>query len=238
LVPGNPFSGSISLSVFVKNLLLVPGLPLGSMRPVWSLMFEWWIYIWFGGVVFLLRSRPWALVAVAAGAYYTLFVNGRGEAGHLELIWAAGAASALYFPAIAAMHFSKLRVAVCFFVLAAAMYAVALDAYNLVAASLFSAGLLFLAMYRNTCVPSGPGIAATYRFLAGYSFTLFLIHYTVLHWVWLSGLHGLRGFLLAVVLANLVALVMAWFTERHHKSVARWISSLLLPRVLPYERTG
>ena len=65
-------------------------MPYGTMRPIWSLMYEWWIYMVFGGLYFLRSNVVLAFPLIIAGAYYTFQVNARGEAGHLWCLWALG----------------------------------------------------------------------------------------------------------------------------------------------------
>lgn len=202
-------------------------MPFGSMRPIWSLMFEWWIYVLFGGLVFFKKSKVLGMIAIVSGAYYTFFVNGKGEAGQLGIIWMVGAISAVYFENISHARFNKKVVSVLLLISAAVLYAVTLNAYDLYVGSLFSVGLLFLAAHGNgrSTRPTKKSIA--YRFLAGYSFTLFLTHYTVLSWVWRAGIHGISGFLLSIVAANIIAIVIAKYTEKHHKNLSKWINEIL-----------
>ena len=227
IFPSYEFSGSLNFSIFFQNLLLIPSIPYGSIRPIWSLMFEWWIYILFGGLVFLYRSNVLGAIAIMLGAYYTFFVNGKGEAGQLGIIWAVGSISAVYFENIALANVNKLVVSILFFISAAVGYAVTLNAYNLFVGTILSFGLLFLAAHKNSLSSLSAYKSTTYRLLAGYSYTLFLTHYTVLSLVWRAGLHGVNGFVLSIIAANLAAIIVAMYTEKHHKFVANWINNRL-----------
>ena len=53
-------------------------------------MYEWWIYLLFGGVYFFKSNKFLALLLIFTGGYYTLQVNASGEAGHIWVIWAFG----------------------------------------------------------------------------------------------------------------------------------------------------
>jgi peptidoglycan/LPS O-acetylase OafA/YrhL len=228
IFPSYEFSGSLSFSIFFENLLLIPSMPYGSMRPIWSLMFEWWIYILFGGLVFFNRNRMLGAVAIVLGGYYTFFVNGQGEAGQIEVIWMVGAISAALFEKVSDINFNKLIVSILLFASAAAIWVEVHNAYNLYAGSLFSAGLLFLAAHKNTGNSLSTNKSIAYRFLAGYSYTLFLTHYTVLSLVWRVGIQGIRGFLLSFIAANIIASVIAMYTEKHHKNVSKWMNKKLI----------
>ena len=225
--PKYEFSGNLNLSTFLENLFLIPSMPFGSLRPIWSLMFEWWIYILFGGLVFFNKNRVLGVIAIVLGAYYTFFVNGKGEAGQLGVIWMVGAIAALYFKNISEVRFNKLLASSLLLTSAAVLYAVTLNAYDLYVGSLFSAGLIFLAAHKNTVSIRSAKKSNVYRFLAGYSFTLFLTHYTVLSWVWRTGIHGVSGFLLSIFAANIIAIFIARYTEKNHKSISNWINVML-----------
>jgi peptidoglycan/LPS O-acetylase OafA/YrhL len=69
---------------------------------------------------------------------------------------------------------------------------------------------------------SSAGQAVT--IIAGYSFTLYLTHYTILyhlHSIWPDG--GWHLALTGIALSNVVALAMAWPTEMRHRALARWL---------------
>nr|WP_232924770.1 acyltransferase [Pseudomonas cichorii] len=218
---------NLTISTFFKNLFLIPSMPLGTMRPIWSLMFEWWIYILFGGVVFFRKNWVLATVCIGGGAYYTFGFNAKGEAGHLEIIWMAGAVGALVFERVSQYSFSR-YIAWTSLLLALVVYLLTQDAYNMLAGLLFSCGLLFLAacFNRNDLLVS-PKVAGCFSTLAGYSFTLFLTHYTILYWLQKMGFSGGSGIAIAFVISNIVAFLVASCTEAYHKNVSARIISVI-----------
>lgn len=223
------YGDSLTLGTFLKNLSLIPSMPLGTMRPIWSLMFEWWLYVLFGGIIFFRKTPIFAGICICLGAYYTFRVNAKGEAGHLELIWFLGAASAFLLekmPTASSARYKLIGFAV--LLASSVVYLKTLNAYNLWAGSLFSIGLLLLAMgYNADNSPSPPKTAHTFSLLAGYSFTLFLTHYTVLYWIQKSGYTGVQGFAISFIASNIIAYAIAYNTERHHKVIAHhWLNAI------------
>lgn len=217
----------VNLKTFFYNLLLIPSVPLGTMRPIWSLMFEWWIYILFGGLVFFRKRWILCLICIWLGAKYTFKVNAQGEAGHLELIWLAGAIGAFWFDRLTRFA-GAARVALIAFAAAGAIYLYTKNSYHLVAGLIFSVGLVALAARLNA--DDSPVSAAKknrYAVLAGYSFTLFLTHYTVLYWIQKALGSNTLGFVLSIVLSNVLALLIAKGTEQHHKAVSEYLLGLL-----------
>lgn len=211
---------ALTVKAFLKNLSLVPSVPFGTMRPVWSLMFEWWLYILFGGIVFFNKNKIVSLICIGLGGYYTFHVNTKGEAGHLELIWFFGALSAYLFDKLGRLAGAK-YIALVALLAAVVGYMTSLNAYNIIAGLLFSSGLLLVAVScnSNTAMVS-PRTSFVFNWLAGYSFTLFLTHYTVLFWLQKYGFSGFSGLFVSVLLSNVIAFAIANFTERYHKPMS------------------
>ncbi len=62
----------------------------------------------------------------------------------------------------------------------------------------------------------------TIKFGAAYSFTLYLIHYSVLEFIISLDLNYNKYILVvsAVIISNIIALTLAMFTEMRHKEIA------------------
>ena len=211
---------NLNANAFLNSLSLVPSMPFGTMRPVWSLMFEWWIYILFGGIVFFRKNWILSSVCIGFGGYYTFYVNAQGEAGHLEIIWFVGAFSAFLFERISRVVGAKYLASVVLLASVAA-YLKTLNAYNVFAGVLLSIGLLLLAVgYNSDREMLRPRLSYAFSALAGYSFTLFLTHYTVLFWLQKIGFSGLSGLCISLVLSNAIAYAIAYVTESHHKEIS------------------
>src|SRR6185436_13910333 len=72
---------------------------------------------------------------------------------------------------------------------------------------------------------AGDRINKAINFFANYSFTLYLVHNTVMYAMWVIwSERGLLMFAVAVLLSNLVAMGLAAVGEKHHHQVARFIS--------------
>jgi peptidoglycan/LPS O-acetylase OafA/YrhL len=72
---------------------------------------------------------------------------------------------------------------------------------------------------------TGDRINKAINFFANYSFTLYLVHHTVMYAMWVIwSERGLLMFVVAVLLSNLVAMGLAAVGEKHHHQVARFLS--------------
>lgn len=255
--PAYPYAATDGPLSFLGNLFMLQEFPLfqilrragfgerpwyieayGTARPFWSVAVEWWIYLLFGFVAFALargwRMTParWLLVAVLAvvPAYHVL--GGVGEC--LGLVWIVGMGVALALPTLRRALGTPARGIAVAAISAALLLGRAasgrFDPYQF-QCDLFIAGILFglfLALSRAGAARFG-ALHAAVRFGAGFSYSLYLIHYTVIIAVALF-----RGgdpafdptvFAVAIVLSNLSAIVFWFVFERHYHRVTRALTS-------------
>src|SRR5262249_11923104 len=75
------------------------------------------------------------------------------------------------------------------------------------------------------------GTEAPITFFAGYSYTLYLTHYTVM--TAMRSLDGMALVLTVTAAANLLAIAMWWLFERHHRAVASALKTTLRRAAFP-----
>jgi peptidoglycan/LPS O-acetylase OafA/YrhL len=203
----------------------------GSARPFWTLAIEWWIYMGFGWLVLGGRGRSMALYLVVLAPLLVVplynIVGGRGNG--LALVWILGAAMfVLASRRRVAVARSSVLVggAVLFGALSLALLASTRQPYDPRYGALFAAALLCLVLAVDRLAWKAPAwLAAAIRFVANYSFTLYLLHYTVLELIARHPVFGrpTANFVLAVVIANVLSIVVAYVTEFRHRELGRWL---------------
>lgn len=227
LIKVDLISNFSTADIFFKNLLLLPSMPFGTMRPIWSLMYEWWIYLLFGGLFFLKKNKIPAIVLILIGAYYTFGINAAGESGHIWIVWLLGGFCAYFHQRTPELFWRRHRFwfdVLAFLLLAAAlvMFFLAESAYYLpagISLSLF----MFFATVRDYKKISNLNVRLV-KVLAGMSFTLFITHYTVLTFVKeVFGLSGWLGLWVGFLLSTLAAFAIAYFTELRLKIIKDFI---------------
>jgi peptidoglycan/LPS O-acetylase OafA/YrhL len=217
--------------------------PFGSARPFWTISIEWWIYMLFGGVVliWLRRTRPIGRMGVLLLIFVAIepayhFVGGYDQC--LTILWVVGMGVSLFWLHVpnlagscAQLTVPRLR-RIALIVSAAAAFAIAgrlvsshsemlelqfgLSLGTFIFAVLFVLGL--------APVPVPPSLARLAAFLAGYSYSLYLTHYTLLEFVAIRLVPHRDGplvFWLIIAAANLFAMVFWSLFERHHRQLAR-----------------
>jgi peptidoglycan/LPS O-acetylase OafA/YrhL len=193
---------------------------LGSAAPWWTVALEWWVYLAFGCLfaVILAKTRL-SLLSTAVGLFALVSVIGTTLSGNMLIgSWIVGALLGWSVPQLSSR------------------------AWRLIAlgASAITVGFLILdpgSVYRFPVV-AGTSIAilAAYRasawtvlgpaqrpikFVADYSYSLYLIHFSVLVWVaaLLPDLRGAWFVVIGVVVGNGIA-ILCWLAfERHFPTI-------------------
>jgi peptidoglycan/LPS O-acetylase OafA/YrhL len=211
--------------------------PFGSGRPFWTVAIEWWFYLFFGYLAFVaLRSRlSFRSLAVLAVLGVVPLYNAMGGVGDcLTVVWAIGSLFALLQNRLARRPEAKSKVAalsvlgvvVCAVLLLGRVVATDFRVYDLQFAMFTSGilfGLFFLAGAAGFTLP--PPLRRAIDFLANYSYSLYLIHYTILllfvAYLPSSTHHDVSEFLALVIVANLCSIVFWLAFERHYQAIAR-----------------
>lgn len=200
----------------------------GSGRQLWTLSFEWWLYVSFG-LVFFLRRDVFRWVSLAVLCFALIVPLGNLQAassysGGLALVWVAGAGLWFLRDRIALVSTSVLV-----FFAAASSTIAAQDLYN--AASngnpfnIYNTGFMALSVTAIGCLISlssrfdfsgrGERIVA---YMSGQSYTLYLVHYTIMYAIFeMFTLSAVYFIPITIVLSNLFAAIIAPWTEGKHR---------------------
>ncbi|WKA26394.1 acyltransferase family protein [Bradyrhizobium roseum] len=205
----------------------------GSATPLWTLAIEWHIYL-FVAAIFFMGRKPSAIpllipVAILFGQmpshyiFYPLKADGVGQG--LLIAWLLG--SYVYFisphikvPALAAAGAVVVSIA-CYLLSTGARAEYKFTSYLALAIL-----LLFLVQASQATRIAAPRVTTAVRFCAGYSFTLYLIHHTLMYAVFVLGYRGHTVAIGMIIISNVVAAAIAIPTEMKHKTIARFLSKL------------
>lgn len=209
---------AFNVKTFFTNLFMLqyfPSVPFGSGRSFWSLPLWWWTYLSFGALV--LAKNRWLTVLFLAIPVYSLFF-GRGQG--LVLVWLMGA---LIYYGLSRNWFSRLShnlfliLAFILMLLAVIRVNSTLREYEIIFELLLSGSIGFLLHYLQAIKIKIAGkLTTVIRFFANYSLTLYLTHLTIS--VFILSFTGRQSslplFIFTWVICNLLAIVMAAFTEK------------------------
>ncbi|TQF30835.1 acyltransferase [Bradyrhizobium sp. UNPA324] len=246
LIGNAALAASYNFKAFVANIFMIETYrgPLahlsflrapafGSGSQLWTLVIEWHIYL-FVAALFFLGARPAAAlllipIALVFGQIPTHYVFGAlqddGVGQSLFLLWLGGAY--VYF--LARRGWLPPRgVSLAIVVASAAAYFMVVRPYAEYRPSTYPLLLLFLfgIVGATQAMPatSSAAMARVVRFFSGYSFTLYLLHHTIMYpafLLWKDG--GWLVFGCTVILANVIAATLASVTEMRHKQLASYL---------------
>lgn len=234
--------GPMHIFNVLTNLLMLQTYPLASFlpentyfeaigtgRPWWTVAVEWWFYCAFGAAYFFLAGsdRPrWLFLLVGVPGF--IMVMFQSVSWILFFPWLCGCVGAFLFLSgrdvpRAGLLIPPLLGLVCI------RYYFHPDFYDLqgMIVTCALAWTLIIAV-RHLAVPGGAsGFSA---FIAGYSYSLYLLNATVIAVMKLFMAPGVVTFVLMLALANVAAYLVSLLTERHYKAVARWLKDALAAR--------
>src|SRR6185437_10745947 len=209
----------------------------GSASPLWTLGIEWQIYLFVGALFFMarnLRSAPFLIpIAVFFGQTPIHFLFGAfqvdGVGKGLFALWLGG--SLIYLALRSSTPNFTLGMIVGIggiagFVMTAhpgAEYNFKL--YPFLAAVFFG----LVAATQSTHLLASSKIERPIRFFADYSFSLYLVHHTIMYAFWtISSVRGMGAFAGSVIVSNIVAIVLANIGEKNHRKMAKSLTARML----------
>jgi peptidoglycan/LPS O-acetylase OafA/YrhL len=187
-IPPRLSAGAMLGNAFFLQGILAP--TFGSNGPLWSLSYEFWYYVLFPLIVlaFPLGRAGWSNVLYAIASFIVLFFIGQSISIYF-LIWLLGAA--INFAPERSGRSGELWIAAIFgaLMLVLALFKSQLDPieHSDFVVGVASAVLIYVLLQSNA--PSTSGIySRTARTLAGFSYTLYLVHAPALNFIgaWLA----------------------------------------------------
>ncbi|PCI57304.1 MAG: hypothetical protein COB36_03310 [Alphaproteobacteria bacterium] len=219
----------------------------GSAGPFWTISIEWWIYMLFGMVVIshIRDKKQLTLASLALLGLVTIerlyhFVGGPDQC--LTMLWALGMIACLFFLNAhrwISLPDKKIRLlSLMVFLFSLLLMAVRIVALKIdgelnilefqfgvyLATAIFS----FLFVLSDTITP--PKLfTKVIRFIADYSYSLYLSHFTVITYLYVrfpEREHDIVFFGMAMILSNIVAVLLWFFFERHHRKLSTWLKNI------------
>jgi peptidoglycan/LPS O-acetylase OafA/YrhL len=212
---------------------------LGSASPWWTLAIEWHIYIFVASLFFMV-ARPKSIlflipIALFFGQTPTHFLFGSFQADGvgrgLFALWLGG--MLVYFAVRSSVVgiLPSAAIGLCgavgFMTLTHTGAEYNMRGYPFLVAIFF--GLVSATQSQHLL--TSPRIGKSISFLADYSFSLYLVHHTIMYAMWvISPARGIMVFSIAIIVSNLAAIGLAEIGEKHHRKIARALNRKMLPR--------
>lgn len=230
------------------SLMRVP--PFGSLRPIWTIVVEWWLYIFFGVVFLSVKfDLTWKKLAIAALFVISLpvvFDHSFGGTGQgLALVWLFGAGYYLFvierglllgrpWLNVCGLVFTILLIGFSRHIMAQSPHLYDLR-YSIFVCMLIVFGAELLRDIDDRLVDLIEPVA---DFLAKYSYSLYLVHFTIIINLYAlaegaSNASKLGYLALGIMLSNVIALGFWWAFESRYRT----LRELIDPRPLQITAT-
>jgi peptidoglycan/LPS O-acetylase OafA/YrhL len=221
----------LTLHAFLGNLIMVQNLvvpTLGSGGPLWTLAIEWHLYM-VAGALFFLRRAPWLVAVVLAASFVPLkyLISGSVDPGRgLTLLWLFGFAGYFALPYLRRCAPRWLTLVMSCSVGAYLWFLPPANEYQPFLYVPLAIGFLAFVALAFSIEPRSRTWDGAVRYMADYSFTLYLVHHTIVyatHQIW--GGPSLAGAIVSVLLSNGIAVVIAIPSEMRHRPLARMLKA-------------
>lgn len=222
----------------------------GSASPFWTISIEWWLYMAFGVIVLkIIRDKakitPLFLLTLGFLLIVPFYYSVGGPDNCLTFLWLMGMTACLLFLRLSRLYpLETWRWAflLAFFVsvicMGARLLAQKLDGHSMQATelqfSVFLACAVFSLLFFLHKVEKVPVVIEKIcNFIAGYSYSLYLTHATVIIYIYLrypGNDSNPKVFWIAILVSNVVAIVFWWLFERHYHALATKMKKILKDR--------
>jgi peptidoglycan/LPS O-acetylase OafA/YrhL len=221
--------------------------PFGSGRPLWTIAIEWWFYLFFGWIFFLRRTKinkVFGVVICTALFIVPAYNILKEERLCLAVAWASGLLYAVLHRKGHVSHSRYVMIAGAVIMLLICCGTLRLfnyDAYN-VYVCFATAVLLYFLLHISSLihVPKGSAVMGTVKRFAGYSFSLYVLHYTILSVLFevfrlQQQMNSVVALIAGIVICNVIALIFAAFTETKYKQVRVALKNKYQNLILKYQ---
>jgi peptidoglycan/LPS O-acetylase OafA/YrhL len=213
--------------------------PYNSAEPFWTVPIEFWIYIFVGLSSFISLGRRklnplLAGTGLALSAPVIIWNSFAGGAGSLTLIWFLGSAFGFLWivlqrsPAIKLEWVGLALLLYGIVCLTGRILKVSFNPYEVQTAVLMASVMFGVSFLLQPLSNENWGFGKVARGMASYSYSLYLVHNTVIVIMYEHSQARFQDFIWAVVLAHLFAIISYYLFERWHKFVSIAIQPWLL----------
>lgn len=243
------YFNAFDVQTFIGNIFMLQDFPFlkylhikitsfGSARPLWTLAIEWWIYLWFGLLAIkILKEKKISVFTTIAFVFLCVvpaynFITGRGNG--LTLFWLFGVLIGLFYDRYKSYQLPKSIKAIILVVLialACIRVGSTMEEYDILFALILSICLL-IGMELCSNWKANKRIATFIKWIASYSYTLYLIHFTIYDCMLVhlkDSMNSHAVFWLGFIISNLLSLVIGYYTEI---KLTKWIKEKMKSRFL------
>ena len=220
---------------FVGNLLQLQSYPVlqnfgieayGSARPFWTVAIEWWLYVIFGYLYYQIvnhKKQKLVFFVLFLLSLPVVFQNVLGRGNGLTIMWVAGLCLSLLhnIPGIQIRVKPALGLIFMLILIMGIRMYFYKNMYDVGIAMVFALSLFVLKnapeLLERVC--KYPFVQSISKFLASYSYSLYLIHYSIVELsIQILGAQSIWSFITIFLIVNVLAYYFyVFFEKNHHK---------------------
>ena len=194
----------------------------GSARPFWTIAIEWWIYMFFGYFLLVTLKKKMTIINIGTLAFFSVIplfnlVSGRGVEG-LTVYWIFGALIFMFLQKNILKNIKpSVKIISLLLLVGLASFRVlkTINAYEPIFAFLLAICILLLVdLFKS--IKFSKLLTKIIRINANYSYTLYLIHYSVLDFIYTHFHQDYNPYLLLVIgffSSNIISYAIGYYTE-------------------------
>jgi peptidoglycan/LPS O-acetylase OafA/YrhL len=194
----------------------------GSGRPFWTLAIEWWIYLWFGFLILVVfrvkKTDVFTIIIITFLSIVPFYnvINGRGNG--LTIYWLFGVL--IYLLSVQNI-LNNIKDKIKFLILSLILFLAlarvfyVMEAYDPIFAFLLALGLwITIDIYKNKVFSDR--IEWVIKYNSSYSYTLYLVHYSIFDFIKSHFDESYNPYLLFVfgfLVSNIISVIIGRYTE-------------------------
>ncbi|MDE4907284.1 acyltransferase [Methanogenium marinum] len=237
------YYSSYNVFTLISNLFMLQNYPLlpfvatfGTGRPLWTLAIEWWIYMFFGWIIFRTVSKHinykylFVLFIFSIVPIYNLFGC---IGGGLFLTWIFGMGIFVLLNE-SYLNINKLQTClgliICLIGSTTSIVICKLNVYNPYFGFFISISILLILYLFSKKKNQKNKKNAIVHLFAGYSYTLYLIHYSIFSFLvnFQESISTTLIFILGFLLSNICALFLAIPGEMKYRKLSAYLKRIYL----------
>ena len=228
------YENAFNFKTFIGNIFMLQDHPLahsklhmpditsfGTARPFWTLAVEWWIYLFFGYLFLVIFKKKFSILSLIIFTFLSIvpiynFIEGRGNG--LTLFWIFGAL--VYY--LASQDILKnmkrnTKLVFLFLVITLAAFRLKITMQEYEAIFAFSLALILLLILDLTKNVSYSRLTTKFiKLIADYSYTLYLVHYSVLSFIvtyFDKTYSSYYLFIFGFIVSNIISFIIGYYAE-------------------------
>jgi peptidoglycan/LPS O-acetylase OafA/YrhL len=248
LLHHDEYSKTLNFTTFISNIIMLQDFPLiefifkrlgkfnlitsfGSARQLWTVAIEWWIYIFFGYI--MLQKFTIKTIGILIFSFLVILANVAGRGNGLTIIWALGSGSYFFLNKNVFTPKNSNYIIYILLVFLLIFFRLKVYEYNVYDVGFYTllaiTFIIILTKLQKNINIRYKKSGYILKFLADYSFSLYLLHYSII--IFFISLKLKYSIIVQIIFLfifiNIISFFFSKLTESYHLILRKRIKQLL-----------